>query len=102
MLPFMKYPIAPFSTKVAVLVAAVAFCLGGVAIAQSATPSSPVSINDRAVVMGILAAEFSLQSGDVGTAANTYYAVAKRSRDAKVAERAVDLLLRARRIDEAA
>ena len=51
--------------------------------------------------MGILAAEFSLQSGDVATAANTYYEVAKRSRDAKVAERAVDLLLRARRIDEA-
>ena len=101
MLLFMKYPIAPFSSKFASLVAALAFCISGVATAQSATASPPVSINDRAVVMGILAAEFSLQSGDVATAANTYYEVAKRSRDAKVAERAVDLLLRARRIDEA-
>lgn len=97
----MKYPIPPFSSKLAALVAAAVFCLGGGATAQSATASPPVSINDRAVVMGILAAEFSLQSGDVAAAANTYYEVAKRSRDAKVAERAVDLLLRARRIDEA-
>ncbi len=52
-------------------------------------------------MLGILAAEFALQSGDVAAAANTYYEVAKRTRDAKVAERAVELLLRGRRIDEA-
>lgn len=57
--------------------------------------------DDRLIVMGILAAEFSLQSGDVPTAAATYYEVAKRSRDGKVAERAVELLLRARRMDDA-
>jgi tetratricopeptide (TPR) repeat protein len=51
--------------------------------------------------MGILAAEFSLQNGDLPTAAGTYYEVAKRSLDAKVAERAVELLLRSRRIDDA-
>ena len=101
MLPFMKYPLATFSSKFASLLAAVALCIGGHSSAQSAAASPPVSINERAVVLGILAAEFSLQSGDVAAAANTYYEVAKRSRDAKVAERAVDLLLRARRIDEA-
>lgn len=57
--------------------------------------------DDRLIVMGILAAEFSVQNGDVPTAAATYYEVAKRSRDAKVAERAVELLLRARRMDDA-
>ena len=101
MLPLMKYPIAPFSSKFATLVAAVGLCVSGGSFAQRVTATPPVSINDRAVVMGILAAEFSLQSGDVAAAANTYYEIAKRSRDAKVAERAVDLLLRARRIDEA-
>lgn len=101
MLPFMKYSCAPFSSKFVTLTAAVALCICSNSFAQSASSSPPVSINDRAVVLGILAAEFSLQSGDVAAAANTYYEVAKRSRDAKVAERAVDLLLRARRIDEA-
>ena len=101
MLPFMKYLLAPFSSKFATLVAAATLYVSGSSFAQSAATSPPVSINDRAVVLGILAAEFSLQSGDVAAAANTYYEVAKRSRDAKVAERAVDLLLRARRIDEA-
>jgi tetratricopeptide (TPR) repeat protein len=101
MLPFMKYLLAPFPSKFATMVAAVVLCVSGGAFAQTATASPPASINDRAVVLGILAAEFSLQSGDVAAAANTYYEVAKRSRDAKVAERAVDLLLRARRIDEA-
>ena len=101
MLPFMKYSCAPFSSKFVTLTAAVALCICNNSFAQSASSSPPVSINDRAVVLGILAAEFSLQSGDVAAAANTYYEVAKRSRDAKVAERAVDLLLRARRIDEA-
>ena len=101
MLAFMKYPTAPFSPKFATLIVVVALCVSGSSFAQGTTASQPVSINDRAVVLGILAAEFSLQSGDVATAANTYYEVAKRSRDAKVAERAVELLLRGRRIDEA-
>ena len=101
MLPFMKYPLAPLSSKFATLIAAVTLCVSGSSFAQSPSASPPSSINDRAVVLGILAAEFSLQSGDVAAAANTYYEIAKRSRDAKVAERAVDLLLRARRIDEA-
>ena len=58
-------------------------------------------INDRAIVLGILAAEFSLQNGDLATAASTYFEVAKRSLDAKVAERAVDVLMRSRRLDDA-
>jgi tetratricopeptide (TPR) repeat protein len=65
----------------------------------SSQPSSQP--NDRMIVLGILAAEFSLQNGDVPTAAATYYEVAKRSKDAKVSERAVELLLRARRLDDA-
>ena len=109
MLPLMKYLFAPFPSKfaaavtvtVTVAVTTAALCASSHVFAQSAASSPPVSINDRAVVLGILAAEFSLQSGDVAAAANTYYEVAKRSRDAKVAERAVDLLLRARRIVEA-
>ena len=101
MLPFMKYPLAPLSSKFAMLIAVATLCVGGSSFAQSPSASPQASINDRAVVLGILAAEFSLQSGDVAAAANTYYEIAKRSRDAKVAERAVDLLLRARRIDEA-
>ncbi len=101
MLPLMKYLLPPFSSKFAPLIAAAALCVSGSSVAQNASASPPATINDRAVVLGILAAEFSLQSGDVAAAANTYYEVAKRSRDAKVAERAVDLLLRARRIEEA-
>ena len=101
MLPFMKYPLAPLFSKFATLIAAATLCASGSSFAQSPSASPSASINDRAVVLGILAAEFSLQSGDVAAAANTYYEIAKRSRDAKVAERAVDLLLRARRIDEA-
>jgi tetratricopeptide (TPR) repeat protein len=58
-------------------------------------------VNDRAVVLGILAAEFALQEGDIASAAATYAEVARRSQDAKVAERAVELLLRSRRVDEA-
>ena len=61
--------------------------------------SSP--INDRAVVLGILAAEFSLQNGDLASAAGAYYEVAKRSADAKVSERAVELLVRSRRVEDA-
>ncbi|MBL8309276.1 MAG: tetratricopeptide repeat protein [Burkholderiales bacterium] len=70
--------------------------------AEASRPARMVARNDdRLIVMGILAAEFSLQNGDIATAAATYYEVAKRSRDAKVAERAVELLLRARRMDDA-
>ncbi len=68
-------------------------------VAAQNSPSA--TINDRAVVLGILAAEFSLQNGDLLTAASTYYEVAKRTQDAKVAERAVELLMRGRRIDDA-
>jgi tetratricopeptide (TPR) repeat protein len=42
-----------------------------------------------------------VQEGDIATAASTYAEVARRSGDAKVAERAVSLLMQARRIDEA-
>ena len=98
MLSFMKY--------VFPLVSAVALVLGLSpalhAQSTSSTPStSSAPINNRAVVLGILAAEFSLQNGDLLTAASTYYEVAKRSQDAKVAERAVELLMRGRRIDDA-
>ncbi|MBP6531600.1 MAG: hypothetical protein KA260_15885, partial [Burkholderiales bacterium] len=71
-----------------------------VAYGQASSQPSPQP-NDRMIVLGILAAEFSLQNGDVPTAAATYYEVAKRSKDAKVSERAVELLLRARRLEDA-
>ena len=90
MLRFMKYP--------AIVIASMALGLCPLVSAQNA-PNAP--INDRAVVLGILAAEFSLQNGDLATAASTYFEVAKRSRDAKVAERAVELLMRGRRLDDA-
>ena len=90
MLSFMKYVFS--------LVSALILGLNPSVYAQS-TSSAP--INDRAVVLGILAAEFSLQNGDLLTAASTYYEVAKRSQDAKVADRAVELLMRGRRIDDA-
>ncbi len=70
----------------------------GVALAFS---TASAQNNDRAHVMGVLAAEFALQNGDAATAASTYAEIARRSQDAKVAERAVDLLLRTRRADEA-
>lgn len=73
----------------------------GLSPALHAQSTSSTPSNDRAVVLGILAAEFSLQNGDLLTAATTYYEVAKRSQDAKVAERAVELLMRGRRIDDA-
>ncbi len=90
MLKFMKYP--------AIVIASMALGLSPLASAQTATGAP---INDRAVVLGILAAEFSLQNGDLATAASTYFEVAKRSQDAKVAERAVELLMRSRRLDDA-
>lgn len=98
MLFAMKYASRP-SLLLTSLTVAVSLALATPVHAQA--PLSMPQINDRAVVMGILAAEFALQGGDIATAANTYYEVAKRSQDAKVAERAVDLLLRARRLDEA-
>ena len=73
----------------------------GLSLNVAAQNSPSATINDRAVVLGILAAEFSLQNGDLLTAASTYYEVAKRTQDAKVAERAVELLMRGRRIDDA-
>ena len=85
-------------TYASTLVTALLLGLSPVVSAQNAAGAP---INDRAVVLGILAAEFSLQNGDLVTAASTYYEVAKRSQDAKVAERAVELLLRSRRIDDA-
>ena len=90
MLDFMKYS--------AIVIASMALGLSTLVSAQNAL-SAP--INDRAVVLGILAAEFSLQNGDLVTAASTYFEVAKRSQDAKVAERAVELLMRSRRLDDA-
>ena len=90
MLDFMKYS--------AIVIASMALGLSALVSAQNAL-SAP--INDRAVVLGILAAEFSLQNGDLATAASTYFEVAKRSQDAKVAERAVELLMRSRRLDDA-
>ena len=86
----MKYPV--------IVIASMALGLSPLVSAQNAfiAPS-----NDRAVVLGILAAEFSLQNGDLASAASTYFEVAKRSRDAKVAERAVELLMRSRRSDDA-
>ncbi len=62
---------------------------------------TPVPVNDRMMVMGVLAAEFALQEGDIDTAAATYAEMARRSKDGKVAERAVELLLRQRRIADA-
>ena len=90
MLKFMNYS--------AIVIASLALGLCPLASAQNA---SGVPINDRAVVLGILAAEFSLQNGDLATAASTYFEVAKRSQDAKVAERAVELLMRSRRLNDA-
>jgi tetratricopeptide (TPR) repeat protein len=72
-----------------------------VAIVAVAMTATPAHANDRAHVMGVLAAEFALQNGDAAEAASTYAEIARRSQDAKVAERAVELLLRTRRIDEA-
>jgi tetratricopeptide (TPR) repeat protein len=68
-------------------------------------PSAPTltapPVNERMMVMGVLAAEFALQEGDIDTAAATYAEMARRSKDGKVAERAVELLLRQRRIADA-
>lgn len=80
---------------------AVALALTGAALMSSPLASAQSTLNDRAIVMGVLAAEFALQEGDLATAAATYSEMARRSRDPKVSERAVELLLRARRADEA-
>jgi tetratricopeptide (TPR) repeat protein len=72
-----------------------ALCVG------TALAVAPVFANDRINVMGVLAAEFALQSGDAATAAGTYAEIARRSQDVKVAERAVELLLSQRRFEEA-
>jgi tetratricopeptide (TPR) repeat protein len=76
-------------------------CALGASLCGSLAYAQVTQVNDRAIVMGILAAEFALQEGDIATAATTYAEVARRSQDAKVAERAVELLLRSRLIDEA-
>ena len=57
-------------------------CLRPFAQAQMPRPMSSQAVNDRAVVMAS-AAEFSLQQGDVASAAATYYEVAKRTQDAE-------------------
>ena len=99
MLSVMKH--RSLALAVALATAGVVTFIAPAARAQMPRPMSSQAVNDRAVVMGILAAEFSLQQGDVTSAAATYYEVAKRTQDAKVAERAVDLLVRTRRVDDA-
>ncbi len=84
-----------------VLQRAVAPLVAGAALICSPLAVAQTALNDRAIVLGVLAAEFALQEGDLATAAATYSEMARRSRDAKVSERAVELLLRARRSDEA-
>lgn len=80
----------------------VALALALSPVAEAQVSAQPLSVtNDRMIVLGILAAEFSFQNGDVPAAALTYYEVAKRSQDPKISERAVELLLRSRRVDEA-
>ena len=109
----MKFTILAFISKSTVVFA---LCCAPYAFAQQpSTDTSPpkssntgprisqslLSVNERMVVMGVLAAEFALQEGDVATAATTYAEIARRSKDGKVAERAVELLLRVRRLDDA-
>ncbi len=100
MLGFMKTKMYRYANN---LLLAGVLALSASAKTSFAQPSvsPPQAVNDRALVMGVLAAEFALQEGDMATAASTYAEVARRSRDAKVAERAVELLLRSRRIEEA-
>lgn len=57
--------------------------------------------SDRFIVAGVLAAEFAFANGDIATASQAYVELARRSQDSKVAERAVDLLLRHRDFDQA-
>jgi tetratricopeptide (TPR) repeat protein len=112
MLAFMKldfFPLSAVAAAVASVFAATALSLSSITAvhAQAASPPPrtpappPVSVNERMIVMGVLAAEFSLQQGDVESAAATYAEIARRSKDGKVAERAVELLLRLGRIADA-
>ncbi len=59
-------------------------------------PGAQAQSSDRFIVAGVLAAEFALANGDIATASQAYVELARRSLDSKVAERAVDLLLRQR------
>jgi tetratricopeptide (TPR) repeat protein len=99
MLAFMKTVMYRYANKI-LLTGALALGAYTSAQAQPYAPA-PTTVNERALVLGVLAAEFALQEGDITTAASTYAEIARRSRDAKVAERAVELLLRSRRTDEA-
>ena len=91
MLAAMKY--RHLAIPVALATAGAVTLFAPLAQAQMPRPMSSQAVNDRAVVMGILAASF-VAAGRCGDAAATYYEVAKRTQDAKVAERAVDLLVR--------
>ena len=70
-------------------------------LAAGTVPGVHAQGSDRFIVAGVLAAEFALANGDIATASQAYVELARRSQDSKVAERAVDLLLRQRDFDVA-
>lgn len=71
-----------------------------IALAGALSLCAVAQATDRINVLGVLAAEFALQNGDTATAAATYAEIARRSQDAKVAERAAELLIAQRRFED--
>ncbi len=91
----------PLATGVSLVLAALAAPLALPAYAQRDLAPSAPALSERSAVTGVLAAEFALRQGDLAAAADTYFEIAKRGSDTGVAERAVELLVRARRLDDA-
>jgi tetratricopeptide (TPR) repeat protein len=78
-----------------VVIAASAFALAGVACAQpdgpkSIKPDNPQELNEP-TLYDLLVGEIALQRGDYALAAKTYLELARQTRDARVARRAVEV-----------
>jgi len=98
------------SLMVRFLPAALLAGAAGLAVAQAPADQAPASAAARAlpeidlspqILFQVLAAEIAAQRGEVGSSAATYLALARRTRDPRLAQRATELALAARAPDRA-
>jgi tetratricopeptide (TPR) repeat protein len=75
--------------------------MGQLSYAATDTPVEPANDLTPNILYQVLAAEIAAQRGQLATAANTYLALAKSTRDSRLAQRATEIYLGERSLDGA-
>jgi tetratricopeptide (TPR) repeat protein len=75
--------------------------MGQLSYAATDTPAEPANDLTPNILYQVLAAEIAAQRGQLATAANTYLALAKSTRDSRLAQRATEIFLGERALDGA-